>query len=172
MKDSSAIPQVGSMALIPQMVDHVSIPILASGAINDGRTIKAAFTLGASAVQIGTAFIGSDESIAIPAYKAALKTSKDIDTVLTRTFSGRFARGIQNEFMRKLDADVQDTGRIIPNYPIQNSLTTALRTESQKQNNTQFTNLWSGQSVYKKEMTSSSDIFNDLVSQTEQLKAF
>ncbi|AXI03032.1 NAD(P)H-dependent flavin oxidoreductase [Aquirhabdus parva] len=166
------LPQIGSIALIPQMADQVSIPILASGGINDGRTIRAAFILGAAAVQIGTAFIASSESSAIPAYKAALKVAKDTDTVLTRNFSGRFARGIQNEFMREVDVEVKQSGRIIPQYPIQNSLTTALRAESQKQNNAQFTNLWSGQSVYRGTGVSSADVFNDLVRQTEQLKSF
>jgi len=166
------LPQIGSIALIPQMADQVSIPILASGGINDGRTIRAAFILGAAAVQIGSAFIASSESSAIPAYKAALKVAKDTDTVLTRNFSGRFARGIQNEFMREVDVEVKQSSRIIPQYPIQNSLTTALRAESQKQNNAQFTNLWSGQSVYRGTGVSSADVFNDLVRQTEQLKSF
>ena len=162
------IPQVGSMSLIPQIVDHVAVPVLASGGIGDGRTIKAAFILGAEAVQIGSAFIASTESLAISAYKESLQGAQDTDSVLTRTFSGRWARGLDNQFMRKMSAEIERSGLAVPEYPIQNSLTTTLRGVAQKQNNAQFTNLWAGQSASQAQMKSSAFIFNDLIQQVEQ----
>ena len=94
------LPQVGLMALLPQMADAIKVPILASGAINDSRTMKAAFALGASGVQIGTAFITAHESLAIPSYKKRLQIATDTDSQLTNTFSGRWARGITNVFIK------------------------------------------------------------------------
>lgn len=164
------IPQVGSMSLIPQIVDHVAVPVLASGGIGDGRTIKAAFMLGAEAVQIGSAFIASMESLAISSYKDSLQNAQDTDSVLTRTFSGRWARGLSNPFIENMDAEIVRTGLSIPQYPIQNSLTTTLRSAAQKQNNAQMTNLWAGQSAASHaQMRSSAEIFNHLIQQVEQL---
>jgi nitronate monooxygenase len=164
-----SIPQIGSMSLIPQIADHVSIPVLASGGIYDGRTIKASLILGAEGVQIGSAFITSQESLAIAAYKASLQNALDTDSVLTRSFSGRWARGLKNQFMAEMDAEVGRSGMIIPDYPIQNSLTAVLRSEAQKKNNAQFTNLWAGQSASQVQVKSSGAIFNDLIQQTERL---
>lgn len=163
------IPQIGSMSLIPQIVDHVSIPVLASGGIYDGRTIKASLILGAEGVQIGSAFIASQESVAIAAYKATLQNALDTDSVLTRSFSGRWARGLKNQFMVEMDAEVNRSGMTVPDYPIQNSLTAVFRSESQKQNNAQFTNLWAGQSASHAQTKSSGAIFSDLIEQTERL---
>ncbi len=159
------LPQVGSISLIPQIVDNVKIPVLASGGINDGRTIKAAFILGAAGVQIGTAFIASHESQTIEAHKTALANSKDTDTALTRAFSGRWARGLRNRFMEELEK----TGLTIPDYPIQNTLTTALRISAQHHNNREFTNLWAGQSASKTVRQSSAEIFTQLIKDTERL---
>lgn len=160
------VPQVGLMALVPMARNAVNIPLIASGAINSGGTVMAAFALGASAVQIGTAFITAHESLAIPSYKETLATAKDTDTTLTRAFSGRWARGIKNEFMDK----VASTGLSIPPYPIQNSLTGLLRSDAQKKNNSQFTNLWSGQAASLAAYNlSSAEIFNRIISETENL---
>jgi len=160
------LPQVGLMALLPQIANKVTLPILASGAINSGRIIKAAFNLGALGVQVGTCFIASDESAAIPSYKKALANTEDTATVLTRTYSGRWARGIKNEFIDL----VTNSGIAIPDYPIQNSLTTALRSQAQKQDNNQFTNMWAGQSAAGAQQKSAADIFKQLVSETEKLQ--
>ncbi|WP_116788375.1 NAD(P)H-dependent flavin oxidoreductase [Flavobacterium psychrotrophum] len=160
------VPQVGLMALVPMARKAVNIPLIASGSINSGETVKAAFALGALAVQIGTAFISANESLAIPAYKQALATAKDTDTILTRAFSGRWARGIKNDFIDK----VESTGLDIPPYPIQNSLTGTLRAEAQKKDNGQLTNLWSGQAAaLSADKLPSADIFNKIISETESL---
>ena len=138
---------------------------MASGAINDGKTINAAFALGASAAQIGTAFITSEESLAIPAYKKALSNYTDTDTLLTQTFSGRWARGIRNIFMDK----IEKSGLVIPDYPVQNSLTGPIRSAAQKNDNNQMTNMWAGQSAPKIKRNSCSEIFKEMILQAEKL---
>ncbi|WP_165796108.1 NAD(P)H-dependent flavin oxidoreductase [Siphonobacter curvatus] len=161
------LPQVGLMALLPQVAERVSIPLLAAGGIYNGRGIRAAFTLGASGVQMGTAFTASAESAAIPAYKDKLFESSETDTALTRSFSGRWARGIRNAFLQ----EVEQSGLVIPAYPIQNSLTTPLRKVAQQQNNAACTTLWAGQAASKAEAKSVADIIKRLVAETEAVSA-
>lgn len=136
------LPEVGLFSLLPQIKSAVNLPIIAAGGINSVQAIKAAFDLGADAVQIGTAFIGTEESIAIAAYKYRLNHAKDADTVLTRAFSGRWARGIRNKMMQEIEqSDIS-----IPPYPLQNSLTASFRKLAQQNNDSDYTNLWAGQS--------------------------
>jgi nitronate monooxygenase len=87
--------------LLPAVVAAVDIPVIAAGGIMDGADIKRALNGGAQAVQMGTAFLVTDESSINPAYKQRLLTAGDHPTRLTRTFSGRYARGLENRFMRK-----------------------------------------------------------------------
>jgi nitronate monooxygenase len=162
--DNQPLPMIGSMSLIPQLANKIKKPVIAAGGINDGRTIKAAFTLGAQAVQIGTAFIASNESAAMESYKEALQNANDVDTVLTKAVSGRWARGIKN----KLITAVEQSGIDIPPYPIQGSLTQQMRTQAQQQNNKQFTSLWAGQSASKSLMKPAAEIFKQLVKETEE----
>ncbi|MCE7043920.1 nitronate monooxygenase family protein [Dyadobacter sp. CY312] len=159
------LPQVGSMSLIPQVTDQVKVPVLAAGGIMDGRSIKAAMILGALGVQVGSAFLRSDESLGIDVYKDAVADSADTETVLTRAFSGRWARGIRNTFhdeVEKLNLDY-------PAYPLLNDLTVPMRTASQKSQNKEFTTLWAGQSARLAKSKSSAEIFRDLVIETEEL---
>ena len=107
------------MALVPQMVDAVRIPVIAAGGIMDGRGIAAALMLGASGAQMGTAFLSSPESGIPAAWRNAMLGATDDATRVSRIYSGRYARGIVNEFMRKLTPAVHE----IPPYPIQNALT-------------------------------------------------
>jgi len=90
---------VGTMALVPQIADAVDLPVIATGGIADGRSIAASFMLGASAVQIGSAFLSCPEATVGPSYRAALKSAQDTDTRLTRAFSGRPARAKNNVYM-------------------------------------------------------------------------
>jgi nitronate monooxygenase len=159
------LPLVGLFSLVPQILKHTKLPVIAAGGIGDGHTIKAAFDLGAIAVQVGTAFIASPESLAIPAYKQKLKEALDTDSVLTRAFSGRWAKGIPNKLMRA----IEESGLEILPYPIQNSITTALRAAAQKQNNNEFTQQWAGQLAYTAEAIPTAEIFKKLVAQTEAL---
>lgn len=133
----------GTLALVPQVADAVKVPVIAAGGIMDGRGIAAALLLGASAVQMGTAFLTCPESGAHPLYKQALLEAKGDPTVVTRTFSGRPARGLHNTFierMRPYEAQV-------PPYPIQNALTTEIRQAAAKAGRIEYMSLWAGQGV-------------------------
>jgi len=92
---------IGTIALVPQIVDATRVPVVASGGVMDGRGIAAALALGATAVQMGTAFLTCEEAGVSDAYKVAIVRARDNDTRLTRAFSGRPARGIVNRFMRE-----------------------------------------------------------------------
>lgn len=163
--DDAPLPMIGTLSLVSNIIDKVSRPVIAAGGIHDGKTIKAVFALGAVAAQIGSAFLATEESLAIESYKETLRHSTDTDTQLTRAFSGRWARGIRNKMMM----EVENSGVNIPPYPIQNSITTLLRAAAQKQNNKDFTNLWAGQSAYKAEQGASAEIFKKLIEETEIL---
>lgn len=134
---------VSTLALVPQCVDALDIPVIAAGGIMDGRGVAAAQTLGAQAAQMGTAFLTCPESGISPAYRQALVQAKDTDTRLTRVFSGRPARGIVNTMMQALAADEAD----VPAYPVQNALTGALRRAAAAQGRASHLSLWAGQGV-------------------------
>ncbi|MEX3950208.1 NAD(P)H-dependent flavin oxidoreductase [Paraburkholderia sp. EG287B] len=135
---------VGTMALVPQLVDAVEaagLPVLAAGGIMDGRGIVAALALGAQGVQMGTAFLGCAES-AIPAeWKARLRASTDTATSVTRAITGRHARGIRNPLMQQLEARPET----VAPYPVQNALTQPLRQRAARENDGNYLSLWSGQ---------------------------
>jgi nitronate monooxygenase len=94
--------QVGTMALVPQVVDAVKVPVIAAGGIADARGIAAAFALGASGVQIGTAYLFCPEATIKPVHREALKRARENETALTNVFTGRPARGIMNRAMREV----------------------------------------------------------------------
>lgn len=134
---------VGTMALVPQVADAVRVPVVASGGIMDGRGIAAALALGASAVQLGTAFLACEESGISEAYRAAILGAREHETRVTRAFSGRPARGIVNRFMTDVDSA---PGAILP-FPLQNALTRSLRSAAARQGRAEFLSLWSGQGL-------------------------
>jgi nitronate monooxygenase len=92
---------VGTLALVPQVADAVDVPVVAAGGIVDGRGLVAALALGASAVQLGTRFLLARESGAFPAYRERLLAATETDTVVTRAFTGRPARGVRNRFVEE-----------------------------------------------------------------------
>jgi len=134
---------IGCMALVPQIVDAVRLPVIAAGGIMDGRGIAAALMLGAAAAQMGTAFLNCVESGIHPAWKAALRGAGDTATRVTLAFSGRMARGINNDFMRRMAAHQEE----VPAYPVQNALTGEMRAAAARQNEVQYMSLWAGQGV-------------------------
>jgi nitronate monooxygenase len=134
---------VGSLALIPQVKDAVSVPVIAAGGIMDGRGIAAAVVLGASAVQMGTAFLTCDEAGVPPAYKDAILNATEEQTRLTRAFSGRPARGIVNRVL----GDYQGEEEHVLPFPLQNVLTRPLRAEAARQNKAEYLSLWAGQGL-------------------------
>lgn len=131
--------RVGTLALVPQVVDQVSLPVIAAGGIMDGRGIMAALALGAAGVQMGTAFLTAGESATHPSHQAAILESSDESTALTRAFSGRWARGLRNRFMQDLASE-----EVLP-FPIQNALTRDIRQAAAKQGHPELMSLWAGQ---------------------------
>ncbi|MDR4170467.1 NAD(P)H-dependent flavin oxidoreductase [Bacillus nitratireducens] len=133
---------IGTFALIPQLVAAVPhIPIVAAGGVMNGQGLVAAFALGAEAVQMGSAFLTSEESITHDAYKEAVLQSTDTSTTVTRAFSGKYARGIRNEFIERHEEKEEE----LPMYPVQNVLTSRIRQEAAKQNKEEYMSLWAGQ---------------------------
>ena len=106
--------QVGLFALLPQVVDAVKVPVIATGGIADARAVAAALALGAAAVQIGTAFLFCPEAKILPPHRAALRAARDDSTVVTNVFSGRPARGLVNRAIRGL-GPISD---IVPEFPL------------------------------------------------------
>jgi nitronate monooxygenase len=133
----------GLVALVPQIVDAVRIPVLAAGGIMDRRGVAAARALGASGVVCGTAFLDTVEAGTSAPYRHALAAARDDETVITRAFSGRNARGLSNAFQRAVDARAGD---ILP-YPKQNALTRPLRTAAAAANDAEYLSLWAGQAT-------------------------
>ncbi len=132
---------LGLLALLPQLAAAVNIPVVAAGGLMDGRGIAASLLLGAQAAQLGTAFLCCPES-GIPAiWKEAIRAARDDSTRLTRAFSGRFARGIANDFMRRFAAEEEQ----IPAYPVQNALTADIRQAALRQGRSEYLSLWAGQ---------------------------
>jgi len=136
-----AAAQVGTITLVPLIVDAVGVPVIASGGIMDGRGIAAALALGAAGVQLGTAFLTCAEAGVADVYKDAILRAAETDTRITRAFSGRAARGIANRFMAEVDA----TPDTIAPFPLQNALTRPLRNAAAKQGRAEFLSLWAGQ---------------------------
>jgi nitronate monooxygenase len=134
---------VGTMALVPLMLQAVDLPVLAAGGIMDGRGVAAALALGAAAAQMGTAFLLSDQTGVSPPWRRAIETAGDDATRLTRAFSGRHARGLENEFMRRMRPIEAE----IPAYPVQNRLTQPLRAAAGGMGDPEVISLWAGQAV-------------------------
>lgn len=133
---------IGTFALIPQLVAAVPhIPIVAAGGVMNGQGIVAAFALGAEAVQMGSAFLTCEESITHDVYKEAVLQSTDTSTTITRAFSGKYARGIRNVFIKEHEGKEEG----LPMYPVQNVLTSKIRQEAAKQNKGEYMSLWAGQ---------------------------
>ncbi len=136
--DASQGPgDIGTFALVPLVVDAVSIPVIAAGGIADGRGIAAAFMLGASGVQIGTAFLNTPESMVAAPHKKALLTEKP--TGVSAAFSGRPARGVVNRYMTEME------GADLPDFPQMNPMTGPLRAASARDGGGDFMSLWAGQ---------------------------
>ncbi len=134
---------IGTFALVPAIKSAVGLPVIAAGGIMDGAGIAAALMLGADAVQMGTAFLLTPEATTSAPWRRSLKNAGDDATRLTRVYSGRYARGIENRFLRELRAEEKD----IPAYPIQNALTQELRAAAAKAGSADVLSLWAGQGV-------------------------
>jgi nitronate monooxygenase len=135
--------QVGTMALVPQVVDAVKVPVIAAGGIADARGIVAAFALGAVGVQIGTAYLHCPEAQISPIHRQALKDAKDNETAITNVFTGRPARAIVNRLMR----EVGPISNLAPEFPLAAAALAPLRARSEMAGSGDFTPLWAGQAA-------------------------
>lgn len=132
--------QVGTFALVPQVVDAVKVPVIAAGGITDARGIVAALALGASAVQIGTAYLACPESKILPPHRALLK-AKTGETAVTNVMTGRPARGFINRVMREL-GPISD---VAPEFPLAGGALAPLHAKGQAQGSGDFSSMWAGQ---------------------------
>jgi len=155
---------IGSMALVPQVADAVRVPVIAAGGIMDGRGIAAALTLGAAGCQLGTAFLSCPEAGIHPGYKARLRAARDDETVVTRAFSGRPARGLMNDYLRRLHPRQHE----FPPYPIQNALTGDIRRAAAAAGNTDFLSLWAGQGAPMSRGLPAAELVAALAAETER----
>ncbi len=131
---------VGTFALVPQVADAVDIPVIAAGGIADRRGVAAAFALGASGVQVGTAFLRTRQSAASAAHREALGRVTADETVLTRAVTGRWARGVRNRLI-----DTVEAGDAIAPFPAQSWVIGALRAEANRIGRGDLQSLWAGQ---------------------------
>ncbi|KAG1700579.1 Trk system potassium uptake protein TrkA [Nymphon striatum] len=156
-KDKTAA--IGTMALVPQLVDAVKLPVIAAGGIADGRGIAACLALGAAGAQIGTAFLTCEESSVPQVHQDSLMSSDGSNTSLTKVFSGRPARGIQNRYMEALE-NIEDD---LPDFPLMNTLSGPIRKSSADSQSPDFVAQWSGQAVGLNRKTNVSDLIENLV---------
>ena len=134
--------QVGTFALVPQIVDAVAVPVIAAGAIADARGIAAAFALGAAGVQIGSAYMHCPEAKISAMHRAALKSAGDAGTALTNLMTGRPARGIFNRLMRELGPMGE-----APEFPLAAGALAPLRVKAEAAGSGEFSPMWSGQAA-------------------------
>lgn len=150
---------VGTLALVPQVVDAVDVPVIAAGGIADRRGVAAAIALGAAGVQVGTAFLRTRESAATAAHRGAIEAAAETGTVLTRALSGRLARGIPNRAMRELE-----TAGVIAPFPAQNWATGVFRAAAAAQGDADLVSLWAGQAAALATRDRAADVFAELAS--------
>ena len=135
--------QVGTLALVPQVVDAVAVPVIAAGGIADGRGIAAAFALGAGGVQIGSTYLRCPEAKTTAPHRAALNNAHDDETALTNVFSGRPARSLMNRFIK----EVGPMSPIAPDFPLASVDVAPLRARAESQSSGEFSPLWAGQAA-------------------------
>jgi len=148
--------------LLIQILENVSIPVVAAGGIMEGKHIKRVTNIGAKAAQLGTAFLTCTEAGTSKIHKHYLLNEQRRKTKITKAFSGRMARGINNKFIEEM------SGKKIFPFPIQNSVTTPLRKVSQNKNNGEFINLWAGTNFNKVRDLSATELLKKLA---EEFKA-
>lgn len=159
--DPDHVPQIGGLSLLSQVYDHTKVPLIYAGGIYNEKTLQAVKELGAQGFQVGNLLLASQESALEPFEKDKLKKINEDEIILMKSFSGRYARGIQNKYTQI----VENSDYILP-YPYQNKLTNALRKAAKSQQNLDFVGIWAGQSIHKYSELSTEDILRNLILQT------
>jgi nitronate monooxygenase len=157
---------VGTLALVPQMVDALRVPVIAAGGIMDGRGLVAALALGAAAAQMGTAFLACAECGANAAHKAAVLAATDESTVITRAFSGRPARGIANRVSEELRPHAAE----LPPFPALNALTRDIRQAAARQGRAEYLSLWAGQAAALATSRPAAEVVREVLAQAERVR--
>ena len=155
----------GTLALVPQVVDTVRVPVIAAGGMADGRGIAAALALGAQAVQMGTAFLACEESAVSSIHRDMLLQARATDTRLTRVFSGRLLRAVRNRFMDEMETRSAE----LLSYPFQNWLTATLRKTAARQGRGDLLSLQAGQISPLLKHMHAARLIIDLVHQTTEV---
>jgi nitronate monooxygenase len=161
--DDNLAGQVGSFALIPQIADAVTVPVIASGAVGDARGIAAAFVLGACGVQIGSAYLHCPESKISAPHRAALKTARDDGTAVTNLMTGRPARGIVNRVMR----EIGPISPIAPEFPLAAGALAPLRAKAEAAGSGDFSPMWSGQAAALGRAVPAAELTRELAAQAQ-----
>jgi nitronate monooxygenase len=151
--------QFGTFALVPRIVDAVRIPVIAAGGIADRRGVAAAFALGASAVQVGSAYLLCPEATTSPLHRAALMSEAASHTALTNLFSGGLARGIVNRLMR----EIGPVNALAPPFPLGGAAVAALRSAAERAGKGDFSPLWAGQSAFESRQMGAAVLTRDLM---------
>ncbi|MAG97907.1 MAG: 2-nitropropane dioxygenase [Rhodospirillaceae bacterium] len=157
--------QAGTMALVPQVVDAVEVPVIAAGGIADGRGLAAAFALGAAGAQIGTAYLFPPESLISDLHRNALAAASDDGTALTNLFSGRPARGLMNRIMR----EIGPMSDLAPAFPTAGGALAPLKTAAEARGASDFTSLWAGQAAGLGQEAGSGDLTRRLAEDAARL---
>jgi nitronate monooxygenase len=152
--------QLGTFALVPQIVDAVNIPVVAAGGIADARGVAAAMVLGAAGVQVGTAYLLCPEATTSTGHRAALESDAARTTALTNLFTGRPARGIVNRLMRELGP----ISGAVPAFPLATSAVAPLRAKAESQGSGDFSPLWAGQNASGCRKVPAADLTRQLAS--------
>lgn len=157
--------QIGIMALVPLIVDRIKIPVIAAGGIADGRGFAAARILGASAVQIGSAYLLTNEARISSVHRSLLLSSANEETVLTNIFTGRPARSMKNRIIR----DLGPLAKEAPPFPYAGGALAPLKSITEKAGSGDFMSLWSGQAIgLRKKIISAEQLTNEIIQEAKK----
>lgn len=155
---------LGAEALLAAVLQAVKIPVISAGNIMTGSDIRERLALGAAAVQMGTAFLVTDESGIPQAYKDRLLGVEGNTTRLTRAITGRYARGVENRFMRQMELVEAE----VPAYPVQNALTGSIRAEAARRGDPELMSLWAGTGVARSRAMPVKKLMETLIAEIDQ----